>query len=80
MYTIARPLKSQEKNLLAIPSVTTKHGEAAFSCHAAKLWNQLPDNIKDAPTIASFKTRPKTKLFSDAFMLSELMLTDYGQA
>jgi hypothetical protein len=66
-YTPSRPLRSQVKNLLVKPTVRTKHGEAAFSCYAAQLWNQLSDDIKKAPTVASFKSRLKTKLFSDAF-------------
>ena len=51
------------RNLLVMTTVRTKHGEAAFSCYAAQLWNQLPDGIKDAPTVASFKSRLKTQLF-----------------
>ncbi|KAG5261345.1 hypothetical protein AALO_G00302940 [Alosa alosa] len=60
-------LNTCEKNLLVKPTVRTKQGEAAFSCYAAQLWNQLSDDIKKAPTVASFKSRLKTKLFSDAF-------------
>ena len=67
LYTPARSLRSVEKNLLVIPTVKTKHGEASLSCYAAQLWNQLPDDIKGAPTVASFKSRLKTQLFSDAF-------------
>ena len=47
-------------HLLVILTVRTEHGEAAFSCYAAQLWNQLPDDIKGAPTVASFKSKPKT--------------------
>ncbi|KAL2083495.1 hypothetical protein ACEWY4_021268 [Coilia grayii] len=32
-----------------------------------QLWNRLPEDIKNAPTVGSFKSRLKTKLFSDAF-------------
>ena len=52
LYTPARSLRSVEKNLLVIPTVKTKHGEASLSCYAAQLWNQLPDDIKGAPTVA----------------------------
>ena len=65
--TPARPLRSLERNMLVIPTVRTKHSETAFSCYAAQLWNQLPDDIKGAPTVASFKSRFKTQPFSDAF-------------
>ena len=38
----------------------TKHGEAAFICYAPQLWNKHPpDDIKGAPTVASFKSRLK---------------------
>ena len=56
-----------EKNLLVIPTVRTKHGEAALSCHAAQLWNQLSDDIIGAPNVAIVKFRLKTQMFSDAF-------------
>ena len=61
LHTPVGPLRSLEKNLWVIPTVKTQHGEAAFSCYAAHIWNQLPDDIKGAPTGASFL------MFSDAF-------------
>ena len=67
LYTPARPLRSLGKNLLVIPAARTKHGEAAFSCYAAQLWNQHPDDIIGAPTVASVKSRLKTQIVSDAF-------------
>ncbi|KAL2076809.1 hypothetical protein ACEWY4_027598 [Coilia grayii] len=67
LYAPTRCLRSLQKNLLVEPVVRTKCGEAAFSCYAVKLWNQLPEDIKNAPTVGSFKSRLKTKLFSDAF-------------
>ncbi|KAL2097497.1 hypothetical protein ACEWY4_006704 [Coilia grayii] len=67
LYTTTRSLRSLHKNLLVEPAVRTKCGEAAFSCYAVKLWNRLPEDIKNAPTVGSFKSRLKTKLFSDAF-------------
>ena len=50
--------------MLVQPSARTKQGEAAFSNN---VWNQLPLDIKTAPTVATFKTKLKTKLFRDAF-------------
>ncbi|KAL2088560.1 hypothetical protein ACEWY4_015459 [Coilia grayii] len=67
LYALTRSLRSLQKILLVEPVVRTKCGEAAFSCYAVKLWNQLPEDIKNAPTVGSFKSRLKTKLFSDAF-------------
>ena len=65
--TPLRSLRSVEKNLLIRLTVRTKIGEAAFSYYAVQLWNQLPENIKNAPTVDSFKSRLMTKLFSDAY-------------
>ena len=67
LYAPTRSLRSTEKNLLVIPKVKTKCGEAAFSLYAAELWNKLPDDVKKAPTIDSFKSILITKLFSDDF-------------
>ena len=66
-YVPLRSLRSQHKFLLVKPTVQTKQGEAALSHYAVHLWNQLPEDIKNAPTTFSFKSRLKTKLFSDAF-------------
>src|SRR4029434_4585882 len=68
-HTPLRSLRSLEKYLLVIPAVRTKHCEAAFSCYnATQLQNQLPDDIKCAPTVAGFKSRLKTQLFSDQML------------
>ncbi|KAK0146730.1 hypothetical protein N1851_013937 [Merluccius polli] len=45
----------------------TKQGEAAISHYGVHLYNQLLETIKNATTIAIFKTKVKTKLFLDAF-------------
>ncbi|KAL2104382.1 hypothetical protein ACEWY4_001250 [Coilia grayii] len=54
LYAPTRSLRSHQKNMLVEPAVRTKCGEAAFSCCAVKLWNQLPEDIKNAPTVGSF--------------------------
>ena len=67
IYCPTRSLRSGELLMLVQPSARTKQGEAAFSNYAVRLWNQLPLDIKTAPTVATFKTKLKTKLFRDAF-------------
>ncbi len=47
---------------------TRKQGESAFSYYAARSWNQLPEEIRCAKTLATFKSRLKTHLFSCAFV------------
>ena len=64
IYCPTRSLRSGELLMLVQPSARTKQGEAAFSNN---VWNQLPLDIKTAPTVATFKTKLKTKLFRDAF-------------
>jgi hypothetical protein len=41
--------------------------EKSFSCAAPRLWNNLPDSIKQSPTIDEFKAKLKTYLFRIAF-------------
>jgi len=53
---------------LEIPRVHTKQGESAFSyCYACSC-NQLPEEIRCAKTLATFKSRLKSHLCSCAFV------------
>ncbi len=67
-YKPNRPLRSLGSSQLEIPRVHTKQGESAFSYYAARSWNQLPEEIRCAKTLATFKSRLKTYLFSCAFV------------
>ncbi len=67
-YKPNRPLRSLGSSQLEIPRVHTKKGESAFSYYAARSWNQLPEEIRCAKTLATFKSRLKTHLFSCAFV------------
>ncbi len=67
-YKPNRPLRSLGSSQLEIPRVHTKQGESAFSYYAARSWNQLPEEIKCAKTLATFKSSLKTHLFSCAFV------------
>ena len=44
-YEASRPLRSSGTGLLSVPRIKTKHGEAAFSFYAPRLWNKLPENL-----------------------------------
>ena len=55
LHKPSRPLRSSETNLLIIPRVNTKHGEAGFSYSATNSWNKLPDDLRLAPTLTTFK-------------------------
>ncbi len=65
-YKPNRPLRSLGSSQLEIPRVHTKK-ESAFSYYATRSWNQLPEEIRCAKTLATFKSRLKTHLFSCAF-------------
>ncbi len=67
-YKPNRPLRSVGSSQLEIPRVHTKQGESAFSYLAARCWNQLPEEIRCVKTLATFKSRLKTHLFSCAFV------------
>ncbi len=67
-YKPNRPLRSLGSNQLEIPWVHTNQGKSTFSYYAARSWNQLPEEIKCAKTLATFKSSLKTHLFSCAFV------------
>ena len=65
-YTPARTLRSSDLGLLTVPRAK-KLGDRAFSVAAPTLWNALPLGIRQAQTLASFKSALKTHLFVQAF-------------
>ena len=49
---------------LCIPFIkSNSYGGRAFSAAAPELWNSIPEYIKRAETVETFKTRLKTFLF-----------------
>ncbi len=67
-YKPNRPLRSVGSSQLEIPRFHTKQGESTFSYFAAHSWNQFPEEIRCAKTLATFKSSLKTHLFSCAFV------------
>ena len=51
---------------LAEPKVNTIHGEKSFQKAGHKLWNKLPNDVKCAVSLPSFKSLLKTHLFEQA--------------
>ena len=49
---------------LKVPKTRKCAGDRAYSVAAPRLWNNLPLHIRNAPSVASFKTLLKTHLFS----------------
>ena len=67
-YTPSRSLRSSSTELLTVPKARTKrHGEAAFSFYAPNLWNTLPEYLRMAETVETFKHALKTYLFDLAY-------------
>ena len=67
-YTPSRQLRSSSKHLLVSPSYNLKtYGARSFSVAAPSLWNALPCEIRNAPSVSFFKSRLKTFLFRKAF-------------
>ncbi len=67
-YKPNRPLRSLASSQLEIPRVHTKQGGSAFSYYGTRSCNHLPEEIRCAKTLATFKSRLKTHLFSCAFV------------
>ena len=54
---------SLDQSLLHIPKTKTVTGDRAFHAAAPRLWNNLPRNIREAPSLQVFKSMLKTHLF-----------------
>ena len=67
-YTPIRNLRSSSGNLLAVPKSRLKsRGDAAFAVRAPRLWNDLPEELRLANSLSSFKSMLKTHLYRKAF-------------
>ena len=63
-----RELRSADQMILKVPPANLRQkGDRAFSVAAPTLWNTLPMSVKSASSLAIFKTRLKTYLFTLAF-------------
>ena len=59
-YTSARTLHSQDKQLFAVPTVSTVIGRQGFSYAAPSIWNEIPVEIDNCPSLSSSKKHLKT--------------------
>ena len=62
-YKPRRHLRSEAKGLLDEPRTRLKFGDRDFSISASRLWNDLPQQLKDSTSCQAFKKFPKTHLF-----------------
>lgn len=56
-YEPVGPLRSSGKGYQIISSVSTKMGESVFSFYPPSHWDTLPDHVKCATTLSTFKTK-----------------------
>ncbi len=64
-YSPPRPLRSQNSGHLIIPRISkSTAGGRTFFYLAPKLWNNLPNTVREAETLCQFKSRLKTHLFN----------------
>ena len=63
----SRDLRSLDDILLEVPRSKSSNGSRAFVVSAPSLWNSLPCDIHSCTSLASFKLKLKTYLFSAAF-------------
>ncbi len=67
-YSPLRLLRSQNSGHLIIPRISkSTAGSRSFSYLAPKLWNNLPNTVREADTLCQFKSRLKTHLFNLAY-------------
>ena len=63
-----RTTRSTARDLLVVPRTRLKtFGDRSFSAAAPALWNSLPENLKQLPTLDAFKRNLKTHLFAIAY-------------
>ena len=62
-YKPRRHLRSEAKGLLDEPRTRLKFGGRAFSISAPRLWNALPQHLKDSTSCQAFKKCLKTHLY-----------------
>ena len=73
-YAPSRTLRSSQQQLLTVPRCSLRtYGNRSFAWASPTLWNALPQTIRSACSVESFKTSLKTHLFRQAF--NQLMCT-----
>ncbi len=67
-YCPSRPLRSQNSGHVIIPRILkSTAGGRSFFYLVHKLWNNLPNTVREVDTLCQFKSRLKTHLFNLAY-------------
>ena len=69
VYQPTRTLRSSNRSLLEVPRARTSYGKRTFRYASAVPWNDLPQHVKTASSVTSFKKLLKTHLFKLAYSL-----------
>ena len=70
-YQSSRNLRSSSEKLLKIPRTNLKSaGDRSFQSAIPNIWNSLPAELRNSPSLSSFKTNLKTYLFRQSWELS----------
>ena len=64
LHEPVRTLRSSSSLLLSVPRCNLEFGSRAFRISALKIWNSLPANIRDSPSLPTFRRHLKTPIFS----------------
>ena len=64
---VSQRLRSASSQDFIVPRTRTKFGDRAFSVVGPTVWNSLPESVRSAETLASFKRKLKTYLFNISF-------------
>ena len=72
MFNIKAPtrtLRPNAQNYLDLPLTKCKsYGDCVFSVLGARVWNMLPLDIRNQPTLLSFRKFLKTELFNRCYL------------
>ena len=69
-FIFAKPLRSAGSALLCVPRHNLeRYGRRSFSCAGPVLWNSLPEGMRLAESLNSFKSHLKTHYFKLAYNL-----------
>ncbi len=64
LCTTKHPDPSGDLSLLSVARIKTKQDEAAFSFSSLNRWNKLPEYLRSATPVSSFKSGLKTSIFT----------------
>ena len=64
----SRTLRSSHQNLLCVPVTRLKsYGDRSFYAYAPKVWNSLPQEVRECSDLDTFKCVLKTYLFKKSY-------------